>query len=90
MKSFLVHNINMPASCGKISRWIKAKSLSQVQKNMLVKKLGKIAMLVLKLCSKGQLRPSIFRLTTLVPQLLILGQTHPYAYMGLHINTKLI
>jgi hypothetical protein len=46
-------------------------------------------MLVLKLCSKGQLRPSIFRLATLIPQLLILGQTHSYAYMGLHINMKL-
>jgi hypothetical protein len=39
-------------------------------------------MLVLNLCSKGQLRPLTSRLATLVPQLLILGQTHPYAYMG--------
>jgi len=43
-----------------------------------MKLLGKIATLVLQLCSKGQVGPSTFKKTNLVPQLLFLGQICPY------------
>jgi len=39
---------------------------------------GKIATLILQLCSKGQVAPSTFKKINLVPQLLFLGQTCPY------------
>jgi hypothetical protein len=51
---------------------------------------GKIGFLVLELCTKGQLRPSTFKTTNLVPQLSFLGQTLPYTNMWLHIGMKLI
>jgi hypothetical protein len=50
----------------------------------------KIGILVLKLCAKGQLRPSTFKTANLVPQLSFLGQTLSYTNMWLHIGMKLI
>ena len=49
---------------------------------------GKIATLVLQLCSKGQIGPSTFKKTNLVPQLLFLGQICPYTDVMLHNTTR--
>jgi hypothetical protein len=47
-------------------------------------------MLVLEHYNKGQLRPLTFGLINLVSQLSIFCQTRLYAYIGLHINMKLM
>ena len=51
---------------------------------------GKIGVFVPQLCLEGQVRPSTFRYVNLVPELLFLGQTHPYADVVLHINMMLM
>ena len=51
---------------------------------------GKIATVILQLCSKGQVGPSTFKKTNLVPQLLFLGQICPYTDVMLHNTMRLI
>ena len=46
--------------------------------------------LVLQLYSKGQVHPSTFKKTNLVPQLLYLGQIHPYINVMLHNTMRLM
>ena len=51
---------------------------------------GKIVTLVLQLCSKGQVGPSTFKKTNLIPQLLFLGQICPYNDVMLHNTMRLM
>ena len=55
-----------------------------------VDKLGKIGTFVFQLCFKGQVGPSNFKKTNLVPQLLFLSQICPYTGVMLHNTMRLM
>jgi hypothetical protein len=49
---------------------------------------GKIAVLLPQLWPEGQVHPSTFKSANIVPQLLFLSQSHPYADIILHNNMR--
>jgi hypothetical protein len=52
--------------------------------------IGKISIIVPKLCSEDQFRPSTFKTVNIVPQLSGLGHNHPFVDAVLHVCTMLM
>jgi hypothetical protein len=51
---------------------------------------GKIATLIPEICTKGELRPSTFKVANLVPQLSFFGQTRPRVDVLLYVSNGLM